>query len=360
MTTEFTFIDLFAGIGGFYLGMTANGGRCVFTNEWNKYAARTYEAWHGHEVNTQDLRTLDFESVVPDHDVLCAGFPCQPFSIAGVSKKNALGRAHGFRDVEQGNLFFAICDLADTKRPPVMILENVKNLRSHDKGNTWKVIAESLDALGYEVRMEVIDAQAWVPQHRERVFIVCFSRDEFTDEEIASFEFPRPPRKKHQLADVLEPQAPDMKYMLTDGLWTYLQGYAEKHQAKGNGFGFGLAKRDGVTRTISARYYKDGSEILIPEPGWRNPRRLTPAEAARLMGFTKRFAKLSGHKGEFPQVVSDMQAYKQFGNSVSPPVVTAVAKQVVKVLDTRAERLATESLPSKQTDGSRLSRRPNI
>lgn len=339
-TSNFTFVDLFAGIGGFYLGMTANGGRCVFTNEWNSYASKTYEAWHGHEVNTDDLRTLDFEAVVPDHDVLCAGFPCQPFSIAGVSKKNALGRAHGFRDVEQGNLFFAICDLAATKRPPVMILENVKNLRSHDKGHTWQVIAESLDALGYEVRSEIIDAQAWVPQHRERVFIVCFNRDEFTEEEINSFCFPQPPKKKHKLADVLQAEPPEMKYMLTDGLWTYLQAYAEKHHAKGNGFGFGMAKLDGVTRTLSARYYKDGSEILIPQAGWRNPRRLTPAEAARLMGFTKEFARLSGHAGEFPQVVSDMQAYKQFGNSVSPPVVAAVGKQVVKVLALRNARLA--------------------
>jgi DNA (cytosine-5)-methyltransferase 1 len=342
-TPNFTFIDLFAGIGGFYVGMTAIGGECVFTNEWNPYAAKTYSAWTDHEVNTEDMRTLEFEDVIPDHDVLCAGFPCQPFSIAGVSKKNALGRLHGFRDVEQGNLFFAIYDLAEAKRPPVMILENVKNLRGHDKGNTWRVIMRSLDELGYEVRSEIIDAQAWVPQHRERVFIVCFDRDAFTPDEIAAFHFPKPPKKEHRLEDVLEREAPDQKYMLTDNLWRYLQNYALKHQAKGNGFGFGLASRSGITRTISARYYKDGSEILVPQPEWRNPRRLTPAEAARLMGFNARYAKMLGHKDGFPQVVSDTQAYKQFGNSVCPLVVEAVGKQVVKVMALRNARLAART-----------------
>lgn len=340
MTTDFTFIDLFAGIGGFYLGMKANGGRCVFTNEKDSKAAETYKAWHHHEVNTTEFQKLDFASDVPEHDILCAGFPCQPFSIAGVSKKNALGRAHGFRDAEQGNLFFKICELVEVRRPLVMILENVKNLLSHNSGATWQEIEKRLKRLNYQPIPRTIDAQAWVPQHRERVFIVCFDKERFTDAEWGSFEFPPTPKKKLRLSDVLEAEAPDTKYMLTDALWAYLQGYAEKHQAKGNGFGFGLASRDGITRTMSARYYKDGSEILIPEPDWRNPRRLTPAEAARLMGFTKRYAKLSHHRGEFPQVVSDMQAYKQFGNSVSPPVVEAIGKQVVKVLAMRNARLS--------------------
>lgn len=349
MSTDFTYIDLFAGIGGFHLGMAANGLQCVFTNEWDKHAAKTYREWHRREVNTKDLRTLDYEVDVPDHHILCGGFPCQPFSIAGVSKKNALGRAHGFRDAEQGNLFFAICDLAAAKRPLVMILENVKNLRSHNKGHTWSIIGESLDALGYEMRPQVIDAQAWVPQHRERIFMVCFLKDEFTEAEIGAFRFPQPPERTLVLADVLETVPPAEKYMLTDGLWAYLQRYAEKHRAKGNGFGFGMADLNGVTRTLSARYYKDGSEILIPQKGWRNPRRLTPAEAGRLMGFSERFARLSNHGNEFPQVVSDMQAYKQFGNSVSPPVVEAVGRSVVTVLKSRARRLSPQRTPNRRT-----------
>lgn len=338
-SSEFRFIDLFAGIGGFHLGMKANGGECVFSSEWDKHAARTYSEWHKTDhVNTGDIREIDYKSDIPDHDILLAGFPCQPFSIAGVSKKNSMGRAHGFHDLKQGNLFFAICEIAETKRPPVMILENVKNLKSHDKGNTWKVIQESLDALDYEVRAQIIDAKGWVPQHRERIFIVCFDRTQFTVEEIDAFEFPPIPKSGPKLSSILEAN-PDPKYMITDGLWKYLQDYAAKHRAKGNGFGYQLVTGEDISRTISARYYKDGSEILIAQPGWRNPRKLTPAEAAKLMGFTSKFAKLAGHGNAFPQVVSDTQAYKQFGNSVSPLVVEAVGKQVVKVLKRRAERL---------------------
>lgn len=335
----FRFIDLFAGIGGFHLGMKANGGECVFSSEWDKHAARTYAEWHKTDhVNTGDIREIDYKTEIPDHEILLAGFPCQPFSIAGVSKKNSMGRAHGFHDLKQGNLFFAICEIAETKRPPVMILENVKNLKSHDKGNTWRVIQESLDAIGYEVRAQIIDAKGWVPQHRERIFIVCFARSAFTPEEINQFTFPAIPKTGPKLATILE-ENPDPKYMLTDGLWKYLQDYAAKHKAQGNGFGFQLVTGDDISRTISARYYKDGSEILIAQPGWKNPRKLTPAEAAKLMGFTSKFAKLAGHGNAFPQVVSDTQAYKQFGNSVSPLVVEAVGKQVVKVLNLRTARL---------------------
>jgi DNA (cytosine-5)-methyltransferase 1 len=337
--SDFRFIDLFAGIGGFHLGMKANGGECVFSSEWDKHAARTYSEWHKTDhVNTGDIREIDFETEIPEHEILLAGFPCQPFSIAGVSKKNSMGRAHGFHDLKQGNLFFAICEIAEKKRPPVMILENVKNLKSHDKGNTWKVIQESLDALGYEVRAQIIDAKGWVPQHRERIFIVCFDREAFTPEEIETFEFPAIPKTGPRLSSILESD-PDPKYMITDGLWRYLQEYAAKHKAKGNGFGYQLVTGDDISRTISARYYKDGSEILISQPGWKNPRKLTPAEAAKLMGFTSKFAKLAGHGSAFPQVVSDTQAYKQFGNSVSPLVVEAVGKQVVKVLKLRSARL---------------------
>lgn len=336
----FTFVDLFAGIGGFFAGLTAVGGRCVFTNEWDKHAVTTYRAWTGEKhVNTDDIRDLDYKKVIPDHEILAAGFPCQPFSIAGVSKKNALGREHGFRDVEQGNLFFAICDIAAAKRPPVLILENVKNLRSHDRGQTWGVITSSIHSLGYEMHDKVIDARAWVPQHRERVFMVCFDRAAFTDSEVASFRFPKPPTRRRLLGDILESDPPDKKYMLTDALWEYLKQYAAKHKAKGNGFGFDLVGREDVSRTLSARYYKDGSEILVKQRGWRNPRRLTPAEAARLMGFNSKYARMLGHGVALPQVVSDTQAYKQFGNSVCPMVVEAVGREVAKVLALRATRL---------------------
>ena len=344
--STFKFIDLFAGIGGFHIGMRLNGGECVFANEWDKYSAQTYLVWtQSNHLNTQDLRELDYETTIPNHDILCGGFPCQPFSIAGVSKKNSLGRKHGFQDVEQGNLFFAICDVVAAKRPSVLLLENVKNLKSHDKGKTWKVIQEAIDALGYEMRAQVIDASSWVPQHRERIFMVCFDRKKFTKEEIASFEFPIGPKKVQSLGLIIE-EKPDKKYMLTDNLWLYLQKYAAKHKAAGNGFGYGLVGPTDISRTLSARYYKDGSEILIKHPYWRNPRRLTPAEAAQLMGFNSRLAKFMGFQQRFPQVCSDMQSYKQFGNAVSPLVVEAIGKQIVKVLELRKVRLATKSQKS--------------
>ena len=340
---QFTFIDLFAGIGGFHIGMKSNGGHCVFANEWDKYSAKTYLEWTGCEaLTTDDVRELDYGNSIPGHDVLCAGFPCQPFSIAGVSKKNSLGRKHGFQDVEQGNLFFAICDIVAEKRPPVLFLENVKNLKGHDKGKTWKVIQETIDELGYEMKAQIINAQGWVPQHRERIYMICFDREQFNSEEIDSFTFPKVPQRRIELGTILE-EAPDTKYMLTDNLWKYLQNYAAKHKAAGNGFGFGLVGPTDVSRTLSARYYKDGSEVLIKHPGWRNPRRLTPAEASRLMGFNNRFARMLGHKKGFPQVVSDMQAYKQFGNSVSPLVVKAIGKEIAKVLEQRKSRLLAKS-----------------
>lgn len=341
--SRFRFIDLFAGIGGFHIGMRLNGGECVFANEWDKYSALTYKEWTGTDhLNTQDLRELNYAKQIPNHEILCGGFPCQPFSIAGVSKKNSLGRKHGFQDVEQGNLFFAICDIVAEKKPLVLLLENVKNLKSHDKGKTWKVIQEAIDSLGYEMKAQVIDASKWVPQHRERIFMVCFNRSKFTKDEINSFTFPFGPNKPQSLGLILE-DSPDKKYMLTDNLWRYLQNYAAKHRAAGNGFGFGLVGPDDIARTLSARYYKDGSEILIKQPYWRNPRRLTPSEAAKLMGFNKRLAKFMGHPNGFPQVCSDMQSYKQFGNAVSPLVVEDLGKEIVKVLDKRNKRLSSRS-----------------
>lgn len=327
----FTFIDLFAGIGGFRSGLTAAGGRCVYTSEWDKYAAMTYQAWYGDDVDTRDIRSLDFENDLPDHDVMAAGFPCQPFSLAGVSKKNSMGRAHGFNDEKQGNLFFAILAAIDAKRPPVVLLENVKNLRSHDNGNTWKVIHSSLRNRRYRVFHEIIDASGWVPQHRERIFIVAFDQDVFGDHDPIDFGFPTPPGEPPTFGSILESD-PDPKYMLSDRLWTYLQEYSEKHRSQGNGFGFGIADPKRVSRTMSARYHKDGSEILIRQKGWQNPRRLTPYEASLLLGFDRRYAEIFGHRSRFPQVVSDTQAYRQFGNAVVPKVVEAIGHQISSVM----------------------------
>lgn len=319
----FTFTDLFAGIGGFRIALEKLGGRSVFSCEWDKYAQKTYKAWFN-EVPHGDIREIK-PADIPDHDILAAGFPCQPFSIAGVSKKKSLGREHGFKDVTQGTLFFYLAAIIEIKRPPVLFLENVKNLQSHDGGRTWKVIKHTLESLNYWVFNKVIDAASWVPQHRERVYIVCFDKFTFTQRPL--FEFPTPPDgDKPRLLDILEP-SPDPKYTLTDHLWKYLQNYAEKHKAKGNGFGFGLADPQGITRTLSARYYKDGSEILIPQAN-QNPRRLTPRECAKLMGFDD----------SLPIVVSDTQAYKQFGNAVVPKVAEAVGRQIIRIL---IEHIAT-------------------
>lgn len=314
---KFKFIDLFAGIGGIRLAYQKVGGKCVFSSEYNKFAKVTYEANFG-EVPFGDITKID-EKFIPDHDVLLAGFPCQPFSIAGVSKKNSLGRNHGFLDETQGTLFFDIARIIKEKKPKAFMLENVKNLVAHDKGRTFEVIYNTLDKLGYSVHFRVLDGQHFVPQHRERIIIVGFSRQVFKGNE--NFDFPELPEPNKKISNILE-KDPDPKYTLSDKLWEYLQNYAAKHKAKGNGFGFGLTDLNGISRTISARYYKDGSEILIPQEG-ANPRRLTPRECARLQGFPDNFI--------IP--VSDNQAYRQFGNSVVSPLMHAVAKQVVKVFD---------------------------
>ncbi len=324
----FTFIDLFAGIGGYRIPLQKIGGKCVFSSEIDKYSQRTYSAWFG-ETPQGDITKIQ-PADIPDHDILAAGFPCQPFSIAGVSKKKSLGRAHGFKCATQGTLFFNLLTIIEVRRPPIVLLENVKNLQSHDGGQTWKIIKENLEALHYRVFAKVIDAAGWVPQHRERIYICCFDKRVFGEN--PPFEFPKVPTEpKQRLADILEPVV-DKKYTLTDHLWKYLQEYAERHRAKGNGFGYGLADLNGVTRTLSARYFKDGSEILIPQKRGKNPRRLTPKECARLMGFD-----------EFYQdniVVSDTQAYRQFGNAIVPKVAEAVVRQVASLMCwqlTRAE-----------------------
>jgi len=313
---KFKFIDLFAGVGGIRLAYQNNGGKCVFSSEWDSFAKKTYEANFG-EVPFGDITKIS-ETEIPDHDVLLGGFPCQPFSIAGVSKKNSLGRQHGFLDKTQGTLFFDIARIIEHKRPKAFMLENVKNLVSHDKKRTFKVITEALTELGYSIHYKVLDAKYYVPQHRERIIIVGFNKEIFNEQE--QFKFPEPKDVELRVKDILEPNVDD-KYTLSDKLWSYLQEYKKKHQAKGNGFGFGLTNLNGVSRTLSARYYKDGAEILIPQEG-KNPRRLTPRECARLQGFPDTF--------KIP--VSDNQGYKQFGNSVAMPLMQAVGKNIIKEL----------------------------
>ncbi len=331
----FRFIDLFAGIGGIRTAFEKLGGRCVFTSEWDPYAVKTYRAnFHDGEghVFASDI-TKVHERDVPDHDVLLAGFPCQPFSIAGVSKKNALGRPHGFADKTQGTLFFDVARIIDEKKPRAFLLENVKNLVSHDKGRTFATIIDVLqNELGYHVHHRVINGRHFGPQHRERIIIVGF-RDNvpFTWDDLDLPDLGIAPRMKSVLhrQDGSEPQdSPYIsgnkgkvldKYTLSDKLWNYLQDYAAKHRDKGNGFGFGLVTPESTCRTLSARYYKDGSEILISQGSKKNPRRLTPRECARLMGFDDNF--------RIP--VSDTRAYKQFGNSVVVPVISAVARIMV-------------------------------
>jgi DNA (cytosine-5)-methyltransferase 1 len=356
---DFDFIDLFAGIGGIRRGFDAAGGRCVFTSEWNPYAVKTYKANYYSDPNNHDFNddirkiTLsdledisedtvyqNIDSLVPKHDVLLAGFPCQPFSIAGVAKKNALGRVHGFECKVQGTLFFDVARIISVKRPSAFLLENVKNLKSHDKGRTFQIILETLDELGYSIAdldysgtndPKIIDAKYFVPQHRERIVLVGFRKDLGIHEGFSLKDIERHyPSQSPKLGEILESKV-DEKYILTQKLWEYLFNYSIKHKAKGNGFGYGLVKESGVTRTLSARYYKDGSEILIdrgfnpnkdlndPYNNAHRPRRLTPRECSRLMGYD------AVGESNFKIPVSDTQAYKQFGNSVVVPVFAAIA-----------------------------------
>lgn len=317
---KFTFIDLFAGMGGFRLAMRAQGGKCVFSSEWNTFAQKTYLANFG-EMPFGDITKEEIKKYIPTQfDVLCAGFPCQPFSIAGISKKKSLGRETGFRDKTQGTLFFDVADILSRHRPKAFFLENVKNLVSHDKGNTFKIIQATLKELEYSIHYKVMDGKAYVPQHRERIMIVGFDKKRYHEKE--KFEFPEATPSIKKIKDILEDN-PDDKYTLSDKLWAYLQNYAKKHKEKGNGFGFGLVDLNGISRTLSARYYKDGSEILIPQGTSKNPRRLTPRECARLMGYPDNY---------IINKVSDVQAYRQCGNSVVVPLITAVSEQIIKTM----------------------------
>ncbi|MBU1809075.1 MAG: DNA (cytosine-5-)-methyltransferase [Candidatus Omnitrophica bacterium] len=314
----YTFIDLFCGIGGLRIPFEELGAKCIFSSDYDKHSQITYRENFGEEPRG-DIRAISNKNI-PRHNILLAGFPCQPFSISGVSKKKSLNKPHGFMDKAQGTLFFEIARILKAKKPDCFVLENVKNLKSHDKGNTYRVIKDTLEEIGYHIVFDdIIDAGRFVPQHRERVFIIGFKKP-------IKFGPLNLKGETQRFKDILEKKVDD-KYTLTDNLWAYLQSYAEKHRAKGNGFGYGLVDLHGVSRTLSARYYKDGSEILIPQKG-KNPRRLTPVECSKLMGFPE----------NYKIVVSDTQAYRQFGNAVTVPVVRIIAKEVIKCLNESARK----------------------
>lgn len=331
---KLTFIDLYAGIGGFRFAFDLMDCVCVFSSEWDKYSQLTYHAFHGDTPFGNIHLITDIKNQIPDHDILTAGFPCQPFSLAGVSKKNSLGRLHGFDDPTQGTEFFKIKEILRIKKPLAFLLENVKNLKSHDEGNTFKIITESLDKVGYNFETKIIDASKWVPQHRERIFFIGFRKDlNFSNKEIQQL-FPTPPVKRiYELEDILIDENElkskyNEKYTVGPGTWNTLLRHKKVHEDKGNGFGYGLIKKpydNKITRTISARYHKDGAEILIEQHGQR-PRRLTPLEALKLQGFPKACYKF--FNGKLSQPVSDTQAYRQLGNSVAFPVIKAIARNI--------------------------------
>jgi len=308
---KFTFIDLFAGIGGMRLAFERAGGKCIFSSEWDKFAQLTYQSNFG-EIPHGDITKIPTEDI-PKHDVLLAGFPCQPFSHAGLKK--------GFNDT-RGTLFFDIARIIEERKPSLVLLENVKGFKNHDGGRTFKVIQETLDGIGYNVFAKILNASDFgLPQNRERIFIVCVNRKKVKSHD---FEFPKPSNAKTRVGDILEKRV-NAKYVLSNKLWNGHKRRLKEHRAKGNGFGYSLFTPDSTrTSTISARYYKDGSEVLIATRG--NPRKITPREAARLQGFPETF--------KIP--VSDTQAYKQFGNSVAINVISAIAREMTKLIRTKS------------------------
>lgn len=347
---KFTFIDLFAGIGGIRIAFEEAGGECVFSSEYDKFAQQTYEAFFGEKPDFSNIKTSLDSPVdppgditkfpvddIPSHDILTGGFPCQPFSLAGVSKKNSLGRPHGFDDPTQGTLFFNIKKILQKKWPKAFLLENVKNLRNHDKGQTYRIIRETLKDLDYTIFDNIIDGQYWVPQHRERIYIIGFRNPEADPEgkqewhvnDFKEFtEMEMRGERLYELDKVLN-ENPTKKLMLPPGTWATLERHKKHHEKVGNGFGYGLIEppfKGKVTRTLSARYHKDGAEILIDE-GWERPRRLSPGECCKLMGFPEKYqAYFSDEKFETNEMpVSRTQAYRQFGNSVVVPVVMELA-----------------------------------
>lgn len=302
---DFTFIDLFAGLGGIRIPFEELGGKCVFTSEWDTFAQKTYLENFG-EIPQDDITKID-EKDIPSFDILLAGFPCQPFSNAGLKR--------GFTDT-RGTLFFDVVRIVKHHQPKVLFLENVKGLRSHDKGKTFTVIKNTLEELGYKVFDEVLNAKHYgVPQNRERIYIIAFLDNN------VDFKFPNKSKKKTRLGDILESNVDD-KYTLSDRLWAGHQRRRKEHGEKGNGFGYCMFDDNSeYTSTMSARYYKDGSEILIKQKR-KNPRKLTPKEALRLQGFPE----------DYIIPVSDTQAYKQCGNSVAVPVIRAISKEVIKLI----------------------------
>ena len=328
---KFTFIDLFAGIGGFRIAFQNQGGKCVFSSEWDKYAQKTYEANFG-EVPFGDINGItNIKEQIPNHDILCAGFPCQPFSLAGVSKKNSLGRKHGFEDKTQGTLFFNIAKIIDVKRPKAFFLENVKNLLRHNKGETFNVIRKTLEEdLGYVINYKIVDGKHWVPQHRERLFIIGYNPDKIkgiTRKKIIIPETPDSVSYKYkELQDIIGKNVTG--FTLGIGTWNTLIRHKANHKAKGNGFGYGIhnmpIKKGEITRTISARYHKDGAEILIDQKDDR-PRRLTVEEAMQLQGYDPNVFTFSS--------VSKTQAYRQIGNSVVVPAIQKCAGEIIKTIE---------------------------
>ena len=308
---RYRMIDLFAGIGGTRLGFHQTGAvNIVFSSEWDKFAQKTYHANYG-EMPVGDITKIS-EKDIPDHEILVGGFPCVAFSQAGLKR--------GFEDT-RGTLFFDIARIIKEKRPKAFLLENVKNLLGHDNGKTFSVIRTTLEEMNYAVYYKVFAAKDFgVPQNRERIYIVGFNKD--TVPNFADFEFPEPPMLPTSVGSILEKRVDD-KYTLSDALWQGHQRRKVENAAAGKGFGYGLFNsKSPYTNTISARYYKDGSEILIEQKG-KNPRKITPREASRLQGFPE----------EFIIPVSDTQAYKQFGNSVAVPVVHSIAENIVAILD---------------------------
>lgn len=313
---RYRMIDLFCGIGGTRLGFyQTNAVNIVFSSEWDKFAQKTYKANYG-EMPEGDITKID-EKDVPDHHILVGGFPCVAFSQAGLKR--------GFEDT-RGTLFFDIARILKEKRPETFLLENVKNLLTHDKGRTFEVIKQTLQDLNYEVYYKILAARDFgVPQNRERIYIVGFNKDRVQNWQ--DFAFPTPPMIETRVGDILE-KAVDDKYTISDKLWQGHQRRKIDNKASGKGFGYSLFNEDSpYTNTISARYYKDGSEILIEQKG-KNPRKITPREASRLQGFPQ----------DFIIPVSDAQAYKQFGNSVAVPVIHAIAQNIIAVLDANSSR----------------------
>lgn len=317
----FKFVDLFSGIGGFRIAMQNLNGKCVFSSEIDNSAKRTYEMNFG-EYPFGDI--LDFtgpaisdkqlDVLIPDHDILAAGFPCQPFSLAGVSARNYLGQSHGFSDEDKGNLFFDIARIASVKKSKIVFLENVKNFRGHDDGKTFLTVKKTMEDLGYFFYSDVINADRLVPQSRRRFFMVCF-RDKPNN-----FDFPKFEGEARVLREILEENVP-ANYTISDRLWQGHLDRTTRNLNRGTGFVAHLADLDKPTKTLVARYGKDGKECLIPQKN-RNPRKLTPRECARLQGFPENFI--------LP--ISDAAAYRQFGNSVAVPVVEAIAMQLVREL----------------------------